>query len=187
MLLRSNTPYVLERWWWRNTVAQPLSWRLTLCCLSFVTASRGLCACWDAAARCLWLTSPQQRGAVRMNVRSFLYPTPLHCCTEIRFSYRLTRNLGVGRFLCCLRCNISCQLSCCGLKYPKSIAAVVPEKSPCVMSRGTAARGQDLGLSPKNTDLSLGWCFGFWSLYLLGHQLSCKTRVYCSSSFHRAH
>lgn len=89
----------------------------------------------------------------------------------------------------------------CGTTSPVSWAAVywnnpTPLRSfslkshPASWSKGLQGggqRGQELDLSPKNTNFASGWCSGFWSLYLLECRLSCKSHVYCSSSFHRAH
>lgn len=122
-----------------------------------------------------------QSSTVQMNIHFFLFPPPLQCCTEIRFSYHMMQNLSVGRSFW-LQCKYRVSWAAQNWNNPTPSLSFSPKSHPashCGDWGGlTAGRGDTEDLSPKIAGIASGWWSGFWSLYLLECQPSCRSYVY---------
>lgn len=155
------------------------------CCLSLSQQSRAVCVLGgrlQANARCVWLINTVQYRAVQCRwIYIFFCSPPLQCCTEIRFSYHMMQNLSVGRSFW-LQCKYRVSWAAQNWNNPTPSLSFSPKSHPashCGDWGGLTAGGGDTeDLSPKIAGIASGWWSGFWSLYLLECQPSCRSYVY---------
>lgn len=168
--------------WWCSFCAD----RETNPSAAFLCHSKAeLCACWEAGSKQMpgvcdsqTLCSTEQYSADEYTF--FSVPPPLQCCTEIRFSYHMMQNLSVGRSW--LQCKYRISWAAQNWNNPTPSLSFSPKSHPashCGDWGGLTAGGGDTeDLSPKIAGIASGWWSGFWSLYLLECQPSCRSYVY---------